>query len=102
MSEFQDPIECYERIGFLLSGAVAEPWQDIRVEVELDESAVHMSSDYGPLGSTGERKEIDYVPGLGRCFYDLARLVSTPEKGLYKKCVFTLTEDGRYNTTFEY
>jgi hypothetical protein len=36
------------------------------------------------------------------CFFALARLTSTPEKGLFKKCRFTLLADGRYHTDFEY
>ena len=102
MSSFQDPIECYEAIASLLSKAVPEPWSDIRVKVELDEESVDMTSDYAPSRSPRSRREIDYVPGLGDCFYDLARLVSTPEKGLYKRCVFILSRDGKYDTQFEY
>ena len=39
---------------------------------------------------------------LARYFYELARLVSTKEKGLFKECEFTLLSDGKYDAHFTY
>jgi hypothetical protein len=50
----------------------------------------------------GEFRDLPDVPMLGIWFYQLARLVSTEEKGFYKRCVFTLTQDGEYKANYEY
>lgn len=42
------------------------------------------------------------IAQLDECFYRLARLVSTGDKGLFNKCTFTLLSDGKYDTGFVY
>lgn len=39
---------------------------------------------------------------LARYFYELARLVSTEEKGLFKRCEFTLDRNGRFDANYTY
>ena len=101
---FGDPTECYRAIGALLAGAITEPWKETVVDVKLVASAqsVELINWYVPKADDTARKHLPYVPGLGRCFYDLAPLLSTEDKGYYKRCVFTLWPDGRYDAQFVY
>jgi hypothetical protein len=35
-------------------------------------------------------------------FYELARIVSNEDKGLYKQCNFVLHDNGKFDVNFEY
>jgi hypothetical protein len=100
MTEYNDPLQCYQKIGNLLTGAVPEAWNDIEVEALLDESSVDLLIMYSD--ESGRKKNIDYVPMLARAFYDLARAVSDERKGFYKKCVLNLQPNGKFNVDFTY
>ena len=99
--QFDNQLECYQAIGGLIASAIDEPWTDARVDAELDGVEVTLIKTYLPKGGT-KRRDVPFIPTLGECFYRLARLVSTEEKGLFKKCSFTLYSDGKYNTDFVY
>ena len=98
---FRDQIESYQAIGSALATAAKTPWSSIKAEMALQGSQVdavvsYIDADSGAMGYlTG-------VPMLARYFYELARLVSTEEKGLFKRCVFTLDRNGRYDANFVY
>lgn len=98
---FRDQIECYQAIGSTLATAAKTPWNSIKAEIALKGSQVDAVVSYIDADSVA----IGYltgVPMLARYFYELARLVSTEEKGLFKHCVFTLDRNGRYDTNFLY
>ena len=98
---FQDPFECYQAIADELMQIIKEPWDRITVEVKLiGESSVDTKVTYlKPDGSKGNTTDLIMLP---RYFYELARLVSTEEKGLYKQCSFILKSDGNFDVDFEY
>lgn len=101
MSDFQDPIECYQAIGSALAGAAKRPWDRIVLEADLDGPQVDAVV---ASWRQGEPKP-DYLTGVPRLashVYDLARLISTPEKGLFNRLEFVLHADGRYETRFTY
>ena len=102
---FKDAFGCYEAIGQWLMKGAPEPWESITVEFEIlemndvSEQVIYYSPQKNP------RKEKQFFiedTRFADCFYQLARLTSTPDKGLFKKCYFTLHADGRYDTRFEY
>lgn len=99
---FVDQVECYGEIAKLLRGSVQEPWSDILLKVELDEESINLESTYSTGPQSTKRKEFLADHRLAECFYELARLVSTEEKGLFKNCTFTLRSDGKYSTEFVY
>jgi hypothetical protein len=101
LTNFKDQFECLETIANGLADAMEEPWDDIRVDVELKGVQVTITGCCYPI-LKGEFRDLPDVPMLGIWFYQLARLVSAEEKGFYKKCVFTLTKDGEYKTEYEY
>ena len=39
---------------------------------------------------------------LARNFYELARLLSTEEKGFFKSCIFKLYPSGKYDASYTY
>ncbi len=99
---FRDQIEYYQAIGGALATAAKTPWNSIKAEIALQDSQVDAVVSYidGDSGATGY---LTGVPMLARYFYELARLVSTEEKkGLFKRCVFTLDRNGRYDANFVY
>ncbi len=89
---FRDPVECYQAIADELVQVVKEPWTRIDVEVKLTgASSVNTKITY--LKSDGEKGSTFDVIMLPRYFFELAKLVSTEEKGLYKRCEFVLKAD---------
>lgn len=99
---FSDPIECYEAIGNALSDAAKEMWDRIVLDATLDGVRVDVVVS---CWRNEESQAIGYLTGIPRLasyIYDLSRLVSTEEKGLFKKCIFTLQKSGKFNVEFEY
>jgi hypothetical protein len=98
---FNDQIECYEAIANDLANSVNESWSKIKVDVERfgDDSINTLVVYYLPDGREIGSTDAQMIPFY---FDALANLVSTPEKGLYKKCIFILHNDGKYDTEFEY
>jgi hypothetical protein len=98
---FKDPISCYEAIAATLSKSAQNNWDEIKVEIGLNDAQIDavvtciLSSNSGVSHLTG-------VPMLARYFFELARLVSTEEKGLFKRCVFVLQKNGKYDVKFSY
>jgi hypothetical protein len=99
--DFSDPIECYQAMGVCLSNAATEAWDRMEVDATLDGNQVDLV-----VGCwRADRAEAAYlteIPRLGRYVYELARLVSTEEKGFFKKCFFTLHKDGTFRVDFAY
>ena len=98
---FTDHIACYEAIGKALVSASPRGWSKIDVDVTLDGDrtdivvACHRSRLGAPTHLVG-------VPMLASYFHELAELVSTKDKGLYKTCKFTLDADGKFDAKFSY
>lgn len=99
---FKDVIECYQAIGRALADAAKDDWDKIVADITLDGERVDAVVTYWRADNKAPLGYLTGVPMLARCFYELARLVSTEEKGLFKKCTFTLRSDGKYNTDFVY
>jgi hypothetical protein len=98
---FKGPIECYEAIGATLAKSVPEEWLDIKAEIALDGTRVDAVVSYTRASGT----DVGYltgVPMLARYFHELANLVSSEEKGLFKRCLFTLQRSGKYDAQFTY
>ena len=97
---YSDPIEYYQAIASELAKAIKEPWTSVKVEALLFESSVdHQVVYLRPDGSEESRVRTEMMADY---FYELARVVSTKEKGLFKKCLFTLSSDGQFDVDFEY
>ena len=102
---FANPFECYEAIGNWLIEAAPEPWKQITVEFEIIE--IDDVSDYCIYYSPKHswRKEGQFFiehAHFTDCFFQLAHLTSTPEKGLFKTCHFVLSDVGTYKADFAY
>jgi hypothetical protein len=97
---FADAIECYEAIGHSLASAAPGSWKVIVVDVELEGIEVTIIDQY--QATDGQYYEMPLIPTLGECFYRLARLVSSEQKGFYKKCRYILEPSGKYHADFVY
>ncbi len=97
---FSDQTDCCQTIGKVLAAAVREKWQNITVEVQLSGIEVTLIKHY--KNEHGISKDVPFIPILGECFYALARLVSTEQKGYFKSCTFVLEPNGEFNTQFVY
>lgn len=97
---YKDPIECYEAIGGALSDSATKEWDRIVVEATLDGIRIDAVVTCTKGGQVVEY--LTAVPELADNVYDLARLVSTEEKGFFKKLVFTLESSGKFNVDFSY
>jgi hypothetical protein len=97
--ESPDQIACFQAIGKALSGAAPAGWSSIEANITLAgsrvDAVVSYQSTQGPGFLTG-------VPMLARHFYELARLISTEEKGLFKSCTFKLLSSGKYYASYTY
>lgn len=103
MSMFKDPIECYEAIGTALSNAaVKHSWDYICLDATLQDQQVDTVVECWQKNQTEPVAYLTGIPKLARFIYDLARLVSTQEKGLFKNCNFTLYSGGKFDVNFIY
>jgi hypothetical protein len=101
ISHFRDQLECEQAVGEALAAAVPEAW--LRIDVD----AVAVAADVMDLGveytrTCGEKRGLGYVPRLADYFFELRQLVSSEEKGLFKRCRFVLEPDGRFRAEFSY
>ena len=98
---FDDPLEFYEAIARELAKVAPKGWRSVEVEALLvGESSIDLKVVYKK--SFGRRVGFADVEMLPRYFFDLARVVSTEKKGLYKRCVFSMNRDGKFDVSYEY
>ncbi|NWO05768.1 MAG: hypothetical protein HLX50_08755 [Alteromonadaceae bacterium] len=97
---FNDPFEYYQAIANELMQIIEEPWTSVEVEAVLFEDSIDLLVAY--FRHDGSRESNVDVVMLDEYFYELAKVVSTEEKGLYKKCNFVLKSDGKFDVDFEY
>lgn len=97
---FADQFECEQAIGDALGAAMPESWRWVEVSAALDGEVIRTSVTY--LKARGGQGSLGYVPNLARFFYELGRLVSSEEKGLFKTCVFRLESTGKFRVDFAY
>lgn len=100
MKVFRDQAECCQEIASALAAQVPRGWRQVRTVAELDEESVDLESSY--IDSSGKTVEMLAAYEVASYFHQLASLTSTPEKGLYKRCVVTVESTGRYNFAYEY
>jgi hypothetical protein len=97
---FNEPVEYYEAIANELSDVIKEPWVTVEVESKLYEESVYLKIVF--FRSDGSRESDVDILMMPEYFYELARVVSTEEKGLYKECHFMLKNDGKFDVEFKY
>ncbi len=97
--ESSDQITCYQAIGNALSRAAPAGWSSIEASVTLAGSRVDAVVSYQAAQGSGY---LTGVPMLARNFHELARLISTEEKGLFKSCIFRLYPSGKYDASYTY
>ena len=97
---FKDETDCYQAIGAALAAAAPTGWREIKAEIALDGARV--DAVVSCKMPSGQLEHLTGVPRLASYFYDLARLVSTEEKGFFKICDFRLLPDGKYESEFSY
>ena len=96
----KDPQQYYEAIANELSEIIQEEWVRIEIEAIRYESSIDLEIVYfRPDESEESRVRTKMLPDY---FFDLAKVVSNEEKGLYKKCLFKLENSGTFNVDFEY
>ena len=97
--ESPDQITCFQAIGNALSGAAPAGWSSIEASITLAGSRVDAVVSYQAAHGSGH---LTGIPMLARNFYELARLLSTEEKGLFKSCIFKLYSSGKYDASYTY
>jgi len=97
---FSDQIECCEAIGKTLANAAPSNWNKIIARIALDGDRIDAVVSY--TLDTNVEGHLSGIPMLARYFYELARLVSSEEKGLFKQCLFTLNCNGKYDAKYIY
>jgi hypothetical protein len=99
---FRDPIECYQAIGNALANSAKKSWDRIVLDATLADVRVDTVIACWRDGDDAPIEYLTGIPRLASFIYDLARLVSTEEKGLFEKCSFTLHKNGKFNVDFIY
>ncbi|WP_273455761.1 hypothetical protein [Nevskia ramosa] len=100
MKTFTDQGECCQAIAQALVAKLPVGWQRADTIAKLDEESVDLESSY--VDSAGKKTEMLAAYEVALYCHQLAPLVSTPEKGLYKTCVISVESSGRYNFKYEY
>ncbi len=85
---FSDTIECYQAIGDALSNAAKSPWDRIVLDATLDGPRVDAVMGCWRDSYGNDVIYLTVIPRLARIIYELARLLSTEEKGYFKKLSF--------------
>jgi hypothetical protein len=97
---YKDPVEYYQAIANELAEIIKDSWTSVEIEAVLFDESIDLEVVYfRPDGSEESRVRTVMIADY---FYELAKVVSTKEKGLYKKCKFILKNDGNFNVDFEY
>ena len=97
-----DATECYQAIGNALANASEGPWDRIVVDAALDGVRIDAIVACWMDAAPEPHSFLTGVPRLASFIYDLARLVSTQEKGLFKSCRFVLYRQGKFDVQFAY
>ncbi|WP_166110323.1 hypothetical protein [Pseudoalteromonas sp. Z9A5] len=98
--QFNDPVEYYQAIANELNEIINEPWVSIEVEAKLFADSINLKIVF--FRTDGSREsDVDEIM-LPEYFYELAKVVSNEEKGLYKQCDFILNNNGKFDVNFEY
>lgn len=109
MTKYSDHLECSEAIAGFLVRNVPAPWRLIEVLVKVQHDIEMVTAElifYPPepgskkkwFGIEDAAEDVEF----GDCFVQLAKLVSSPERGLFKRCKFSLEPDGQYRAEYEY
>jgi|SRR5215831_2091088 len=106
--KFTDQKECLEAIGRALLKGVPEPWTQIDALIErrgngligyeLSYRPERDPSLVEPFVVGNAAAGVDFAD----CFNQLARLISTPEKGLFRDCIYQIKRDGKYTADYKY
>lgn len=98
---FSDPIECYEAIANEIEQIASRVWR--RVEVTADhigEASIETKVVF--ISFFGKRKGTTNFIMIPRILFELAKMVSKPEKGECKKILFKMDKNGKFDVSFEY
>lgn len=93
-------MDIFQRIGEIVVGQVLEDWREINVEAELDDDLADLCVWY--FDRSGSEKYFNISRELTDCFIALRKVSGDPEKGLWSKCLFKLSEDGKFGVEFYY
>lgn len=98
--KFETPLDYYEAIAGELNQIFPRRWSSVRVEAERFAESIDLQIVYTePNGMKQSNVDAIMLPDY---FHELAEVVSTKEKGFYKKCIFLLAADGNFDVKFEY
>ena len=98
--QFESVLDYYEAIANELQRLAPWLWSHVKVEAERYGSSIDLQVvNISP--TVTRESDVDPVM-LPDYFFELAERVSTPEKGLYRKCLFSLKADGTFDVQFEY
>jgi hypothetical protein len=106
---YTNHVDCTDAIARHLARNVPGKWRRIEAQVKVNHEIEMVTRElvYYPPGSSSKKEHFRIEDGeedveFGDCFVQLAGLLSTPEKGLFEKCRFTLESDGKYRAEYEY
>jgi hypothetical protein len=105
---FPDHQSCLEAIGQYVLDFAPEPFVDAEVNAKVfDDGLITLESFYRPERDPSIREVFEIEDAatdfeFAMCFQQLAKLVSTPEKGLFKECNYRLKGDGSYSADYVY
>lgn len=93
-------MEIFQKVGEIIISQVNDEWVEVNVEAEIDEDLADLCVWY--IDTKKQEKYFDITRDLTECFIQLRKFTSDKEKGLWSKCLFTLTQDGNFTTNFSY
>ena len=97
---FESPDQFYQAMADELNSIFQESWTKVEVEAKRFENSMNLKVvDTKADGS--RESDVDEIM-LPEYFFDLAKVESTLEKGLYKVCHFEIDNTGKFNVNFTY
>jgi hypothetical protein len=97
---FKDSMEIFQKVGEIIMSQVNEEWVEVNIEAEIDEDLADLCVWY--IDTKMQEKYFNITRDLTESFIQLRKLTSDKEKGMWSKCLFTLTKDGNFKTNFSY
>ncbi len=93
-------MEIFQKVAEIISVQIPEVWKEANIEAEIDDEIADLCVWY--FDRKGNEKYFDVTRELTDCFVSLRQITGNNEKGLWTKCLFTISDDGKFKTDFSY
>jgi len=103
MANIDTPEDIYAYVGQALADAVAEPWSEIRLEIDAEGDSIGLTGDYTRVGGVVadlDVRKLGYT--VSKALLNLRRITVSSAHKPWSRAVFSLKADGDFNLKYAY